>query len=116
MQNLTAAGGALALLLLVYAALLPGDGVAGSGGSAHCGSVDVIRAGQPRPKQVSELRADELFAATIRVAVATSFSPMWLSLRSAPRAAALRNQEYHERLSRPRNATQSSSLSFRLAD
>ena len=39
MQNLTAAGGALAVLLLVYAALLHGDGVAGCDGSAHGRSV-----------------------------------------------------------------------------
>ena len=44
-QNLTAAGGALALLLLACAALLAGDGVAGCGGSSHARSVAVIRAG-----------------------------------------------------------------------
>ena len=104
------------MLLLVYAALLTGDGIAGCGGSAHARSVAVIRAGLPMPRKARSLREDELCNPAIRVAVATSFSPMWLSLRSAPRAAALRNQEYHERLSRPRNATQSSSLSFRLAD
>ena len=37
-----------------------GDGVAGCGGSSHARSVDVIPAGHPTPRQVSELREDEL--------------------------------------------------------
>ena len=48
------------MLLLVYAALLHGDGVAGCGGSAYVRFIDVIEAGQPMPKQVNELRADGL--------------------------------------------------------
>ena len=104
------------MLLLVYAALLHGDGAAGCGGSAHGRSVAVIRAGLPMPRKAWSLREDGLRRHAIRVVVATTFSPMRFALRSAPHAAALRNQEHHEHLSRPRNATQSSSLSFRLAD
>ena len=104
------------MLLLVYAALLHGDGIAGCDRSAHGRSVSVIRAGQPIPRKARSLREDGLRHHAIRVVVATTFSPMRFALRSAPRAAALRNQDYCTRLSRPRNATQSSSLSFQLAD
>ena len=107
---------ALAVLLLVCAAPLHGDGIAGCDGSAHGRSVSVIRAGQPIPRKARSLREDGLRRHAIRVVVATTVSPMRFALRSAPRAAALRNQEYHERLSRPRKTAQSSSLSFRLAD
>ena len=116
MQNLTAAGGALAVLLLVYAALLHGDGIAGCGGSAHGRSVAVIRAGLPMPRKARSLREDELCNGAIRVAVATSSVQCGCRLRSAPRAVALRNQEHHGRLSRPRQAAQLRSLSTRLAD
>ena len=54
-----AAGGAQAVLLLVYAALLHGDGVAGCGGSAYVRFIDVIEAGQPMPKRVKVLRAKQ---------------------------------------------------------
>ena len=97
-------------------ALDTGDEIAGCGGSAHGRSVDVIRAGQPTPKQVSELREDELCNGAIRVAIATSFSQCGCRLRSAPRCCCSSQSRASRAPCQTSEAAQSSCLSFRLAD